>query len=123
LATRLETTSNLRMIAGLLVMAEWFPLKEGTLDVYALVKRGEIPRSELRILQKNGVPTAAEIDGGDYSRFPYHRYQGEGKPDYKRRIPLLWEKEPDSEGMFVVAFNDGSASAVDRAELDRLLLK
>ena len=65
--------------------------------------------------------TDEEIESCDYTHFPYHRYRGSGEIDITRALPLLWDKEPDAEGMFVVAFSDGSARALDREGLDRAL--
>jgi hypothetical protein len=126
LARRLQTVSNVRILVGLMVASsEPFPMKDGALDVYHFVKSGDITRDNYDVLRKPGakVPTDAEIDAGDYTNFPYERYRGEAKRDGVRPVPLLWEKTPDREGIYVVGMSDGSARAVDQVDFDGLFGK
>ncbi len=124
LVARLETMNNLRIIAALLITSgEQLPMEDGALDVYELVRKGDISRDNYSLLRKErgGSPTDEEIERGDYTNFRYNRYRGTGEVDDTRPVPLLWDKEPDAMGLSVVAFNDGSVRALDREELAHAL--
>jgi len=125
-AQRREDTNNLRMLAGLLVARSAdgrLQMDRGALDVYALVRSGDLKGEGLKILRsaRSGVvPTDAEIERGDYRNFPWERYRGDGKLEGPP-FPLLWEKTPDDEGKVLVAFSDSNVRLVERTELEAML--
>jgi hypothetical protein len=121
---RMERMNDLRILAGLLVAhGQRPPMKDGTLDVYYFVKKGDITRENYDILRRPGEdrPTDEEIERGDYTNFPYERYRGKGELDFTRPVPLLWDKAPDEHGVYVVGMSDGRAEAMDEAGLKAML--
>ncbi|MEM8882689.1 MAG: hypothetical protein AAGD14_01310 [Planctomycetota bacterium] len=124
---RIEKTNHLRDLFGrLMKQKDGLPMKDGALDVYALVRSGDVTAKEyhfFRIPENRLHPTAKEIEKGDYTNFPYERYRGDGNIQVAKLIPLLWEKKPDADGKFMVLTNDGSVKAMDKAELAKLLAK
>lgn len=123
LARRVQKMNHVRqMIAPLVMSRKPLPMKDGQLDVYALVRSGDIRKDDYVILRRwpEKIPSDEEIERGDYTRFPYDRYRGTGELE-PRPIPLVWDKEPDSEGVFIVGMSDGSTRSMDRAELAKTL--
>jgi hypothetical protein len=123
-ADRMEKTNNLRTIANLLVvLGSPLPMKDGALDVYALVQKGEITRENFALLRRprEDRPTDDEILRGDYTNFPYERYRGKAQLGSARPFPLLWDKTPDEHGVYVVAMSHGGAEAVDEAGMRAML--
>jgi hypothetical protein len=126
-AAQLEDMNSVRNLVGLIVVTQTVgkpPTKDGALDVYFFVRKGDIaPKyySVLRSARSETNPTDAEIERGDYTNFPWERYRGERRIDRPPAVPLLWDKQPDAEGKFVVGFSDGSARLMDRDELDEAL--
>jgi hypothetical protein len=82
LVARLETMNNLRNIAALIITS-WkeLPIEDGALDVYAIVRKGDVDRANYSIFRKKPLPhpTDEEIESCDYTHFPYHRYRGSGE--------------------------------------------
>jgi hypothetical protein len=120
---RLEDRNRLRALAGLLIV-EGYPMKDGALDVYALVRGGEIAREQYVLFHSTRAgkgPSAEEIERGDYTNFPWERHRGKEVKGGARPVPLLWEKKPDAEGLVLVALSDGSARAMDEAALAQAL--
>jgi hypothetical protein len=126
IALRVDKTNKFRAITAYLVLrGEKLPMKDGALDVYALVKDGTIGRGEYSLFRArpNGPPSDEEIERGDYTNFPWARYHGNGSPDPTRAIPLVWDRNPDADGYFVVGMSDGSALAMHQDELAKALGK
>ncbi len=124
IADRMEKINNLRTIANLLlVRGPPLPMKDGALDVYALVQEGEITREDFSLLRRprEDRPTDEEILRGDYANFPYERHRGKADLGLARAFPLLWDKTPDEHGVYVVAMSHGGAEAIDEAGLKVML--
>ncbi|MEM8886076.1 MAG: hypothetical protein AAGD14_18570 [Planctomycetota bacterium] len=100
------------------------PMKDGALDVYALVREGKIAPTEyalLRAPESKKLPTAKQIERGDYTHFPYERHRGTGKFFTNTRFPLLWDKKPDADGRIAVLMNLGAVRAMTKEELAEAL--
>lgn len=111
-AATLEDISNLRNLVGMVVASDKPPMKDGALDPYAFVAKGDIAREQYGVFRSNRqdkAPTEEEIGRGDYTNFPWERYRGEPGKLRRARVPLLWEKEPGADGQHVVGMSDGSA--------------
>jgi hypothetical protein len=117
---RIDRTANVQIITALLVLnGPKLPMKDGALDVYYLVRKGDIDPGSYSVLRSLGGahPTDEEIDRGDYTKFPYERHRGSDDWSSAHAFPLLWEKEPDSLGTYAVGMSDGSARLLTEAEL------
>ena len=119
---RREDMNRLREIAALLVAQSRLPMKDGKLDPYDLVRRGEIKPENYGLLRSSrfGGPSDGEIEGGDYTNFPWERC-GAPRPKGGAPYPLLWDKRPDEDGCVLAALSDGSTHAWDREALERAL--
>ena len=72
--------NSMRNLVGLLTIQSKVPMKDGRVDIYALV--GEIGPENFSIFKSErfGVgPTKEQIEKGDYSEFPYGRFSGKVK--------------------------------------------
>lgn len=120
---RIEDLNNVRGIALACLARGTLPMKDGALDPYELMHAGDLAPEQLKTFCSalSGIgPTEAEVQQGDYTNFPWARYRGDGKIP-GRRVPLLWSKEPDEDGLSVVAFSDGGGEILDRKRLERAL--
>jgi hypothetical protein len=116
----IEDINNLRNLAALVVVSDKPPMKDGVLDPYAFVTKGDIVREQYKIFRSNRMgkgPTDEEIARGDYTNFPWERYRGEPRKLLGARIPLLWEKEPGADGQHVVCMSDGSSQLMSPEDL------
>lgn len=110
-----DDRNDLRNLAGLLLLRSpggTLPMKDGALDVYALVRNGDLKGENLKVLRsrRSGTgPTDEEIERGDYANFPWERYRGDGKLEGPP-FPLLWERKPDDKGKVLVALSDGTVT-------------
>lgn len=137
LAQRLEDTNDLRIIAGLLIIAEEVPLApDGRIDVYAVL-REEFSANTKEIVDictssRTGKgPTVKEIEAGDYRNFPYQRYKGARDRKSYVRVPVVWDRAPydyrpprgkgGPERGRLVAFSDGSATFEEEATFRKFL--
>ena len=116
---RIEDQSSLRGIA-MSLDAQRLPMKDGVLDPYDLVRSGKLVREQYHCLRsvRFGGPTDKEIEGGDYTNFPWERYRGDPSRPLVPRFPLLWGR-PDTKGRRVVGFSDGSVEVVQPERLDQ----
>jgi len=122
-AATMEDLNSLRNLAGLVVVAEKVPMKDGALDVYAFVTAGDVTKDKYEIFRSKRLgtgPTDKEIEAGDYTNFPWERYRGD--PAKLRSFrggprPVLWEKEPGADGKQVAAMSDGSAMLLTPEDL------
>lgn len=125
-AQKIEDMNSLRQLANLAIvngLDDRTPLApDGRLDVYAVLKRENRPmadRVEMCTSQRSGKgPSAAEIEAGDYRRFPWHRYKG--KVDHRDVVFLLWERAA-TDGQRLVARSDGSVSSRPESEVQAFL--
>ncbi len=123
---RYPDKGNLHQIAEALVAISPdgdFPMKDGALDVYAVVRAGEIVGSKLRTFRsaRSGTgPTDEEIARGDYTNFPWERCRGAGRRG-STPFPLLWESAPDDQGEILVALSDGHVYFMKPERLDAAL--
>ncbi len=120
---RVEDLNNLRNITSACVQRGTLPMKDGALDPYDLLRSGDLVPEHVKTFRSTrlGVgPTEEEVREGDYTNFPWARYRGDGRVR-GRRVPLLWDREADEDGLCVVAFSDGSAEVLDRKRLERAL--
>jgi hypothetical protein len=124
-ASRVEDMSRMMALVHLATRAEALPLKDGAFDPYAFVGTGDITRQDYRTFRSARLgkgPTHWQIERGDYTNFPWERYRGDGSEIKKLvRLPLLWEKEPGSDGQHLVAWSDGSCRVMSPAELKAAL--
>ena len=120
-ADTVEDMNRLRRLSGLVVMQEKIPLApDGRIDVYkTLVDVAASDREDLCFSSRAGTgATAAQIEAGDYSGFPWMRRRG--RPPVGRRVLLLWEKEP-VKGQRVVAWSDSIVKIIYEDEFQELL--
>lgn len=123
---RSDDMNSLRQLAALLLerlQDGKLPMMDGALDVYVLVRNGDLRGANLKLLRSNRSgtgPTDEEIARGDYTHFPWERYRGDGKLEGPP-FPVLWEKKPDENGRCLVALSDGSARYCDREEAEAIL--
>ena len=119
-----EDMASVRNLVQVVGHSDELPMKDGKLDVYAIVVLWEIGETLLDVFTsarfKYG-PTEEQILGGDYSSFPYERYAGPVPPP--EGAPLLWDKVPDENGKRVVGLRSGVAEYLDEAEVQALLKK
>ena len=111
--------NDMRNLVSLLTIQSKVPMKDGRVDVYALV--GDIGPENFSIFKSErfGVgPTKEQIEKGDYSDFPYGRFSGKVE---KGKVPLLWDKKPDKQGGRVVGFNGGAVKWLPEAKVQELL--
>jgi hypothetical protein len=119
----MEDMNSLRQLAGLVAQSGKLRMKDGALDVYALVRRGDLQGANLKMLRSNRSgtgPTGEEIERGDYTNFPWERYRGDGRLEGPP-FPLLWERKPDDKGMVLVGLSDGTAVYWEHAKLEAAL--
>lgn len=121
LTQRRHKIDHVRAMVGLLAAKKTLPIKDGALDIYALVRSGEIPKTDYAILRRwpEEVPSDYEIEHGDYTHFPYERYRGRAELDGRYPIPLIWDAEPDSAGILIVGMSDGAVRTMYRSEFLR----
>ena len=119
--------NDLRNIIGLIVVTQMKVMKDGKLDVYALVRKGEIERGSLRhrsaALDTAG-PTDEEIKKGDYTKFPYERYHGDPKALFgsAKIVPVLVGQEAGQEGRSASSLSARApSSAIDEKRFQSLL--
>lgn len=119
-----EDTSRLRQIVGCVsAPPRGLPMKDGAFDPYEFVRRGDIPRGQYDLFRSGRMgtgPTDEEIERGDYTNLLWERYRGDGELGGPPFL-LLWEKKPDKRGGRIVAFSDGSAKYLERAEFEKWL--
>jgi len=123
-AAKVEDLNDMRDLVGLLVVGGKMPIKDGRLDVYALVRKGDITQEHFALFRSSRFekgPSVEEIEKGDYANFPYERFKGEVK--LGALVPLLWDKEPDRNNGRVVGFSSGAAKYLPEDEVQALLEK
>ena len=114
---------RLRFLVGLLTSGKRIPMRDGSLDPYAVADdmRGlDVPRVRaFRSARTGRGPSGKEIDSHDYTNLPWERYHGPEPVlyDFERPVPLLWDKEPDSEGGYLVGLSNGSVRYWDGERL------
>jgi len=124
-ADKIEDFNNLRNLVGLVTILGKLPMKDGALDVYVFVQRGDIlPRdfSMFRSARLRKGPTDEEILRGDYTNFPWERCKADApRLTSLQPFPLLWEKEPGPDGKHVVGLSNGAIRLLAPEELTPLL--
>lgn len=128
IADRLEDVNDVRvMLYALYVgpLGEETPLAaDGKLDIYGLLRREGKSTEEIvgfcHSSRTGQGPTAAEVEGGDYSRFPYERHTGPIDPDRATERPLLWDREPMPDGSRLVGLAGAAVRIVDAEEFRAL---
>lgn len=124
-AERIEDMADLRNIVGLLATGAAIPVdKTGRVDVYALVREGEVIEQYVSLFASKRFdygPTWKEARKGDYTKFPFVRFKGD--PNQQKQVPLLWDKQPDERNGRLVAWSGGSVKWYPEAEIRELLLR
>ena len=119
-----DDMNRVRQLAALLAISRKMPMKDGRVDVYALVRNGDIGARHFSILRSarfGKSPSKDEIEKGDYTNFPYERFKGTVKPG--SHVPLLWDKKPDERNGRVVGFSSGAVKYYPEADVQKLLEK
>ena len=119
-----EDMNRFRIVASMAIIRPEVPVKDGRLDVYALVGGLVLPSGGHDTLESlfsssrwGTGPTEAEIESGSYENFPWERCRAEDVRE-GAVYPLLWEKRPDRDGKLLVSFSDGASRRLTPAELD-----
>ena len=123
-ADKVKDMNSMRNLVGLLAVRGKIPMKDGQVDVYALVRKGEIRERHFHVFKSARFgygPTKEQIKAGDYSKFPYERYRGEVDPAKAKMVPLLWDKKPDARGGRVVGLNGGAVKYYREERFEKLL--
>jgi len=101
------------------------PLRDGALDVYAVLQGFDPSESNFLDLvhsERRGTgPTMEEIRRGDYTHFPWERARGLERLPPGRTVALLWDREPDEEGRYLVGTSWPRIERVTREELKNLV--
>lgn len=122
---KVEDMNNMRNMVGLLAINRVMPMKDGRVDVYALVRKGDIEEHHFSMFRSERFdtgPSKEEILAGDYKNFPYERFRGEVKPMGEGKVvPLLWDKRPDARNGRVVGYSHGAVKYLAEAEVQELL--
>jgi len=124
---RAQDMDNMRALTALLLLysLDGPPFKEGLVDVYALVRKGDIPKDRYRLLRSvrfDSGPTDEEIEKEDYTNFPYERFRGEWKRGGDD-VPLLWDRKPDEKGGRLVGMSSGKVLYYFEVDIDTMLEK
>jgi hypothetical protein len=120
---RIEDRNNLRQIGKPVVQHGKLPMKDGAFDPYFFVRNGDLRGTNIKLLTSVRYrfgPTEEEAKEGDYSKFPWERYRGT-REFGATPFPILWEPEPDRDGLMLVGLLSGETYLWDRATLDRAL--
>jgi len=94
---------------------------DGRMDVYQLVRDGYVEGAlavGMFFSNRYGSgPSLAEIESGDYRRFPYVRAVVRHPVAGDSARPILWDLEPDGrrDGLLLVGFSDGHACWLSRS--------
>lgn len=104
---------RLRDLIGLLTSGTSVPMRDGAVDPFALRdEAGSAPLDThfFHSARLGSGPSRDEIAAGDYTNFPYERYRGPQRPlqDLDHPLPLLWDREPHSDGGRLVGLSNGS---------------
>ncbi|MEM8882827.1 MAG: hypothetical protein AAGD14_02010 [Planctomycetota bacterium] len=98
-------------------------IKGDRIDLYAILREGvpESPQQNIPELcwssRTNAGPDMRQIEGGDYSKFPYVLGTSAGS----RNRPILWDKLGYGRaGWRIVVFADGTARVLTQSEFDEL---
>jgi hypothetical protein len=126
IAERLEDLTDVRVMLDALhagPLGEETPLaSDGKLDVYGVLRREGMSTQDIvklcRSSRSGRGPTAAEVEAGDYSNFPYERHAGPVDPAVERA--LLWDPAPGEGGTRLVGLTGASARFIDDGEFERL---
>ena len=128
ISDRLEDVNDVRLMLGALYvgpLGEETPLApDGKLDIYGLLRREGKSTEEIvgfcHSSRTGKGPTAAEVEGGDYTHFPYERHAGPIDIDDTSQRPLIWDREPMPDGSRLVGLAGAAVRIVDAEEFRNL---
>lgn len=117
-----DDLNSVRNLVGLLFVQREMPMKDGRVDVYALVRSGDLGEADLSLLRSARFgegPSKEAIEAGDYSAFPYERFRGKVERD--KVVPLLWDRKPDERGGRVVGLSSGAVKFYEEEQVQQML--